>query len=121
MNRTRLRRSLALVVLLYSAPRLRTPGQRPRPLNRIPKAAPRRAQHRPRFRCTADTGGSAAADRVARVARRSRRAQRENVLDRQPSRPAGLPRQHQIEDVNYPTLLAILRANGMAATTIEGA
>ena len=24
------------------------------------------------------------------------------------------------EDVNYPTLLAILRANGMAATTIEG-
>ena len=127
MNPTGLRRSLALTVLLYlSCAAAYAQGQpRPQPAQQgAPQGgAPADAQRPPPEGSGAPpipvgpplptVSLESLVDRVARSSKKtflidSRAAQQIYLGTIKP------------EDVNYPTLLAILRANGMAATTIEG-
>jgi type II secretory pathway component GspD/PulD (secretin) len=125
MNRTRLRRSLALVVLLFlGTAAAHAQGQRPQPAQQNPQGgAPAEAQRPPPEGSGAPpipagpplptVSLESLVDRVARSAKKT------FLIDSRAAQQVYLG-SIKSEDVNYPTLLAILRANGMAATTIEG-
>jgi type II secretory pathway component GspD/PulD (secretin) len=125
MNRTRLRRSLAFVVLvLLGAAAAHAQGQRPQPAQQNPQGgAPAEAQRPPPEGSGAPpipagpplptVSLESLVDRVARSAKKT------FLIDSRAGQQVYLG-SIKSEDVNYPTLLAILRANGMAATTIEG-
>jgi type II secretory pathway component GspD/PulD (secretin) len=125
MNRTRLRRSLALVVLLFlGTAAAHAQGQRPQPAQQNPQGgAPAEAQRPPPEGSGAPpipagpplptVSLESLVDRVARSAKKT------FLIDSRAGQQVYLG-SIKSEDVNYPTLLAILRANGMAATTIEG-
>jgi type II secretory pathway component GspD/PulD (secretin) len=125
MNRTRLRRSLAFVVLvLLGAAAAHAQGQRPQPAQQNPQGgAPAEAQRPPPEGSGAPpvpagpplptVSLESLVDRVARSAKKT------FLIDSRAAQQVYLG-SIKSEDVNYPTLLAILRANGMAATTIEG-
>lgn len=125
MNPTRLRHSFALAILLFlGTAAAHAQGQRPQPAQQNPQGAPPAEAQRP------PPEGSGAppipagpplptvsleslVDRVARSAKKT------FLIDNRAAQQVYLG-SIKPEDVNYPTLLAILRANGMAATTIEG-
>jgi len=125
MNPTSLRRSLAIAVLLFLGTAVaHAQGQRPQPTQQNPQGGPPAEAQRP------PPEGSGApqipagpplptvsleslVDRVARSAKKT------FLIDSRAAQQVYLGN-IKSEDVNYPTLLAILRANGMAATTIEG-
>jgi general secretion pathway protein D len=123
MNPTLLRRSLALaVLLLIGTTAAHAQGQRPQPAQQNPQGgAPAEAQHPDAPAAAPQQAGPplptvSLESLVERVERSSKKS---FLIDRR------VPQQVYLgsvkpEDVNYPTLLAILRANGMAATTIEG-
>jgi general secretion pathway protein D len=124
MNPTRLHRSVALAALLFlGTAAAHAQAQRPQPAQQNPQGgAPVEAQRPPEGAGAPPIPAGpplptvsleSLVDRVARSAKKtflidSRAAQQIYLGSIKP------------EDVNYPTLLAILRANGMAATTIEG-
>ncbi len=125
MNPTRLRRSLALAALLFlGTAAAHAQGPRPQPAQQNPQGgAPAEGQRPPPEAAASPqlppgpplptVSLESLVDRVARSSKKSflvdsRAAQQLYLGNIKP------------EDVNYPTLLAILRANGMAATTIEG-
>jgi type II secretory pathway component GspD/PulD (secretin) len=125
MNPTRLRRSLALVVLLFlGTAAAHAQGQRPQPAQQNPQGgSPAEAQRPPPEGSGAPpipagpplptVSLESLVDRVARSAKKT------FLIDSRAAQQVYLG-SIKSEDVNYPTLLAILRANGMAATTIEG-
>jgi general secretion pathway protein D len=126
MNSTRLRRPLALAVLLFlgtAAAHAQAPRPQPGQPGAPPGGVPAEAQRPP-----PDGVGpppipvgpplptvslESLVDRVARVSKKS------FLIDSRAAQQVYLG-SIKPEDENYPTLLAILRANGMAATTIEG-
>jgi type II secretory pathway component GspD/PulD (secretin) len=125
MNSTRLRRSLALAVLLFlGTAAAHAQGQRPQPGQQAPQGGPPAEVQRtppdvpiapplPQGGPLPTVSLESLVDRVARSSKKtflidSRAAQQVFLGSIKP------------EDVNYPTLLAILRTNGMAATTIDG-
>jgi general secretion pathway protein D len=126
MNPTFVCRSLALAVLLFvGTAAAHAQGQRPQPAPQGTQlgGAPAEAQ-----RPQPDGVGAppipagpplptvsleSLVDRVARASKKS------FLIDNRSAQQVFLG-SIKPEDVNYPTLLAILRANGMAATTIEG-
>jgi general secretion pathway protein D len=126
MNPILFRRSLALAVLLFlGSAAAHAQAQRPQPAPQGAQqgGAPAEAQRPP-----PDAGAAppiAAGPPLPTVSLESlverveRNSKKSFLIDRR------VPQQVYLgsvkpEDVNYPTLLAILRANGMAATTIEG-
>jgi general secretion pathway protein D len=124
MNPTPLRRSLALAVLLFGTAAVQAQAQRPQPAPQgaQPGGAPAEAQRPPPDAAApAIPAGpplptvslESLVDRVARASKKS------FLIDSRAAQQVFLG-SIKPEDVNYPTLLAILRANGMAATTIEG-
>ena len=124
MNPTRLRRSLALAFLLFLGSAA-AHAQRPQPAPQNPPqgGAPSEAQRPlpgvsgappiPPGPPLPTVSLESLVDRVARSAKKS------FLIDSRAAQQVFLG-SIKPEDVNYPTLLAILRANGMAATTIEG-
>jgi type II secretory pathway component GspD/PulD (secretin) len=126
MNPTRFRRSLALGVLLsLGLAAAHAQGQRPQPApqNSPQGGAPAEAARPPpevpigpplpAGPPLATVSLESLVDRVARTAKKS------FLIDSRAAQQVYLG-SVKPEDVNYPTLLAILRTNGMAATTIEG-
>jgi general secretion pathway protein D len=126
MNSTWLRRSLALaVLLLLGTSAVHAQAQRPQPAQQgapqggAPGAEPQRAPEGsgappiPAGPPLPTVSLESLVDRVARSAKKS------FLIDSRAAQQVYLG-SIKPEDVNYPTLLAILRANGMAATTIEG-
>jgi len=124
MNRSRLRRSLALVVLLFLGTAAHAQGQRPQPAQQNPQGgAPAEAQRPPPEGSGAPpiplgpplptVSLESLVDRVTRSAKKT------FLIDNRVAQQVYLG-SIKPEEVNYPTLLAILRANGIAATTIEG-
>jgi len=124
MNPTLPRRCLTLVVLLFlGTAAAHAQGQRPQPAaqGQPQGGAPAEAQRAPDGAGAPIPAGPplptvSLESLVERVERNSKKS---FLIDRR------VPQQVYLgtvkpEDVNYPTLLAILRANGMAATTIEG-
>jgi general secretion pathway protein D len=124
MNPTRLRRSLALaVLLLLGSAAAHAQGQRPQPAQQSPQAgAPADAARPPDAPAAAPQTAGPPLPTVSLeslVERVERNSKKSFLIDRR------VPQQVYLggvkpEDVNYPTLLAILRANSIAATTIEG-
>ena len=123
MNPTRLRSSLALAALLFIGSAA-VQAQAPRPQPAQPGApqggAPAEAQRAPEAAPPIPAGPplptvslESLVDRVARSSKKS------FLIDSRAAQQVFLG-SIKPEDVNYPTLLAILRTNGMAATTIEG-
>lgn len=123
MNPTRFRRSLALAVLLLLGTAA-AHAQRPQPGQQNPQGgAPAEAPRPPPESSGAPpipagpplptVSLESLVDRVARSAKKT------FLIDSRAAQQVYLG-SIKSEDVNYPTLLAILRANGMAATTIEG-
>jgi len=123
MNSTRLRRSLALAALLVigsTAVRAQAPRPQPAQQGAPPGGAPAEAQRPPEAGPPIPAGPplptvslESLVDRVARSSKKS------FLIDSRAAQQVFLG-SIKPEDVNYPALLAILRANGMAATTIEG-
>jgi general secretion pathway protein D len=125
MNSTPFRRSLALAVLLFlGTAAAHAQGQRPQPAPQGSQqgGAPAEAQRAPE--------GPGAPPAVAGpplptvsleslVERVERSSKKTFLIDRRATQQVYLG-SVKPEDVNYATLLAILRTNGMAATTIEG-
>jgi general secretion pathway protein D len=126
MNPTRLCSSLALaaLLLLFTAAAHAQGQPRPQPAPQNPQGgAPAEAQ-RPAPEATVapvipagpplpTVSLESLVDRVARSSKKS------FLIDSRAAQQVFLG-SIKPEDVNYPTLLAILRTNGMAATTIEG-
>jgi type II secretory pathway component GspD/PulD (secretin) len=127
MNPTRLRRSVALAVLLFigsaaahaqGQPRPQ-PAQQGAPQGGAPAEAarpPPEASVAPPIPAGPPLPTVSLESLVDRVARNSKKS---FLIDSRAAQQVYLG-SIKPEDVNYPTLLAILRANGMAATTIEG-
>jgi len=121
MKPTLLRRSVALAVVLFlGAAVAHAQGQRaqPAPQGQPQGGAPAEGQRPPE---AAPPAGPplATVSLESLVERVERNSKKQFLIDRR------VPQQVYLgsvkpEDVNYPTLLSILRANGMAATTIEG-
>ena len=124
MNPTRLRSSLALAaLLLLCTAAAHAQGQRPQPAPQNPQGgAPADAQRPPEGSGAPPIPAGPPLPTVSleslvdRVARNSKKS---FLIDSRAAQQVFLGA-IKPEDVNYPTLLAILRANGMAATTIEG-
>jgi general secretion pathway protein D len=122
MNPTPLRRSLVLAVLLFlGAAAAHAQGQRPQPAQQnLQGGAPAEAQRPPDAAPPVPAGPPLPTVSLESLVERVERSSKKSFLiDRR------VPQQVYLgsvkpEDVNYPTLLAILRTNGMAATTIEG-
>ena len=123
MNPTRLRSSLALAALLFigsaavqaQAPRLQ-PAQQGVPQGGAPAEAQRAPEAAPPIPAGPPLPTVSLESLVDRVARSSKKS---FLIDSRAAQQVFLG-SIKPEDVNYPTLLAILRTNGMAATTIEG-
>jgi general secretion pathway protein D len=126
MNPTRLRRSLALGALLFlgtTGAHAQAPRPQPAPQNPPQGGAPAEAQRQAPEGAVAPqlppgpplptVSLESLVERVARSAKKS------FLIDSRAAQQVYLG-SIKPEDVNYPTLLAILRTNGMAATTIEG-
>jgi general secretion pathway protein D len=126
MNPTLFRRSLALAVLLFlGTAAAHAQGQRPQPAPQGAQqgGAPAEAQRPPPEGAGAPPIPAgpplptvSLESLVERVAHSSKKT---FLIDSRAQQQVFLG-SVKPEDVNYPTLLAILRANGMAATTIEG-
>ena len=123
MNPTRLRSSLALTALLFigsAAVQAQAPRPQPAQQGAPQGGAPAEAQRAPEAAPPIPAGPplptvslESLVDRVARSSKKS------FLIDSRAAQQVFLG-SIKPEDVNYPTLLAILRTNGMAATTIEG-
>jgi type II secretory pathway component GspD/PulD (secretin) len=125
MNPTFVRRSLALAVLVFlGTAAAHAQAQRPQPAPQgAQPGAPAEAQRPPPDAAAAPAipagpplptvSLESLVDRVTRASKKS------FLIDSRAAQQVFLG-SIKPEDVNYPTLLAILRANGMAATTIEG-
>ena len=123
MNPTRLRSSLALAALLFigsAAVQAQAPRPQPAQQGAPQGGAPAEAQRAPEAAPPIPAGPplptvslESLVDRVARSSKKS------FLIDSRAAQQVFLG-SIKPEDVNYPTLLAILRTNGMAATTIEG-